>query len=54
MDIGIDGARHISRSLVLGLIAATQMLGEGGILVLVSFHSLEDKIVKKFFSLYSI
>ena len=29
------------------------MLEEGGILIIVSFHSLEDKIVKYFFNLYS-
>jgi len=39
--------------LVLGLIAATKLLSKGGILIVVSFHSLEDKIVKYFFNLYS-
>lgn len=39
--------------LILGLIAATKLLTNGGILVVVSFHSLEDKIIKYFFSLYS-
>ena len=39
--------------LILGLIAATKLLENGGILVVVSFHSLEDKIVKCFFSMYS-
>ena len=39
--------------LVLGLIAATKILSEGGSLIIVSFHSLEDKIVKYFFNLYS-
>ena len=39
--------------LILGLIAATKILGNGGIIVVVSFHSLEDKIVKYFFNLYS-
>ena len=39
--------------LVLGLIAATKILSEGGCLIIVSFHSLEDKIVKYFFNLYS-
>jgi len=39
--------------LVLGLIEAAKLLSDGGILIIVSFHSLEDKIVKKFFNLYS-
>ena len=39
--------------LISGLIAATEVLEEDGILIVVSFHSLEDKIVKNFFNLYS-
>tara|TARA_Y100000590_G_scaffold60133_1_gene64003 strand:+ start:353 stop:1366 length:1014 start_codon:yes stop_codon:yes gene_type:complete len=39
--------------LILGLIEAAKLLSDGGILIIVSFHSLEDKIVKKFFNLYS-
>ena len=39
--------------LIFGLIAATKLLSNGGILIVVSFHSLEDKIVKNFFNLYS-
>ena len=39
--------------LVSALKAATKLLSNGGILLVVSFHSIEDKIVKNFFNFYS-
>ena len=35
--------------LIYGLIYATKVVDKGGIIVVVSFHSLEDKIIKYFF-----
>ena len=39
--------------LMLGLIQAAKLLSDDGILIIISFHSLEDKIIKNFFNLYS-
>jgi len=39
--------------LISGIIAATKILKPGGKILIISFHSIEDKIVKYFFSNYS-
>ena len=39
--------------LIYGLIKATKILKPGGIIIVVTFHSLEDKIVKFFFKNFS-
>ena len=39
--------------LIYGLINATKILKPGGIIIVVTFHSLEDKIVKFFFKNFS-
>ena len=44
---------HELTELIQGLIKATKILKNNGILIVVSFHSLEDKIVKYFFNIYS-
>ena len=39
--------------LITGMTIATKLLKPGGKILVVSFHSLEDKIIKYFFSNYS-
>ena len=39
--------------LIEGLINASKLLKEGGIIIVVTFHSIEDKIVKFFFRNFS-
>jgi len=39
--------------LIEGLINATKLLKTGGTIIIVSFHSIEDKIIKFFFNNYS-
>ena len=41
------------QELLNGLVAATKILKKDGILIVVNFHSLEDKITKNFFKVYS-
>ena len=39
--------------LIEGLIKATQFINDGGKIIIITFHSIEDKIVKYFFTNYS-
>jgi len=39
--------------LIQGLINATKLLKEGGKIIVITFHSIEDKIVKFFFTNFS-
>jgi len=39
--------------LIEGLIKATQLIKQGGKIIIISFHSIEDKIVKYYFTNYS-
>jgi len=39
--------------LIEGLIKATQLIKKGGKIIIISFHSIEDKIVKYYFTNYS-
>ena len=39
--------------LIEGLIKATQLVRKGGKIIIISFHSIEDKIVKYYFTNYS-
>ena len=39
--------------LVEGLIKATQLITQGGKIIIISFHSIEDKIIKYYFTNYS-
>ena len=41
------------RSLIYGLINSFKLLPVGGVIVIVTFHSIEDKIVKFFLKNYS-
>ena len=42
-------SEEIKKALINGLISATKVLKKDGILAVVTFHSIEDKIVKYFF-----
>tara|TARA_B100001996_G_scaffold227569_1_gene175279 strand:- start:8388 stop:9404 length:1017 start_codon:yes stop_codon:yes gene_type:complete len=39
--------------LITGLVAATKLLEKNGKIIVVSFHSIEDRIIKKYFKTYS-
>ena len=39
--------------LIKGIISATKKLKPGGKILIISFHSIEDRIVKYFFTNYS-